>query len=413
MGRKVSAAMLDPAIPALHVPRHASVIGSRRWVFTLAAMTGVTALSIDMSLPAQPTLARVFDVTADTAQLNLSLFMIGFAIAQLVMGYASDVWGRRRVLLGGLALYTLAALACAAAPTIEVVLACRVLQGIGASAAPVVARAMVRDTQPAAAAARLLSTMLATLALAPMLAPSLGGVLLAAFGWRAVIGATALLVTVTSLLLLIKLKPRAGVVRPPLTLSGAVKLYPRLLSRRYAAICYGGAALEGMCLFGVSPFIAVLFEERHMGGVREAGYALAGLGIGGIVFTMVLTWLLKLCRGARNMTRLGGVLSVAGFAAAGLAASWPQFAAAFFVAGCGFYMTHNALVTQVTELDPQNRGAAMSLFAFSFFTGQALGPPLFALGLQSVGVAVTFAAVGVLLLGMSWTAARVLPFGRV
>ena len=92
--------MLDPAIPALHVPRRASVVGSRRWGFTLAAMTGVTALSIDMSLPAQPTLARVFDVTADTAQLNLSLFMIGFAIAQLVMGYASDVWGRRRVLLG-------------------------------------------------------------------------------------------------------------------------------------------------------------------------------------------------------------------------------------------------------------------------------------------------------------------------
>lgn len=186
-----SAAMREPDAPALHVPRRASVVGSRRWVFTLAAMTGVTALSIDMSLPAQPTLARVFDVTADTAQLNLSLFMIGFALAQLVMGYASDVWGRRRVLIGGLALYTLAALACAAAPTIEVVLACRVLQGIGASAAPVVARAMVRDTQPAAAAARLMSTMLATLALAPMLAPTLGGALLAAFGWRAVFAALA------------------------------------------------------------------------------------------------------------------------------------------------------------------------------------------------------------------------------
>ena len=170
----------------MSTPRAPVQIGSARWIATLAAMTAVTALSIDMSLPAQPTLAREFGVTSETAQLTLSLFMIGFAVAQLLVGYLSDAWGRRRVLVLGLGVFAAAGIACAASPSIEVLLVCRVLQGIGASAAPVVARAMVRDTQPAAAAARLLSTMLAALAVAPMIAPTIGGALLAWFGWRAV-----------------------------------------------------------------------------------------------------------------------------------------------------------------------------------------------------------------------------------
>ncbi len=172
--------------------RWPATIGTRRWIATLSAMTAVTALSIDMSLPAQPSLARAFSVPESTAQLTLSLFLVGFAAAQILTGYLSDVLGRRRVMIGGLALFTVAGVACALAPSIEVLLACRVLQGIGAAAAPVVARAMVRDTQPGAQAARLLSTMLAALAIAPMVAPVIGGALLDAFGWRAIFAMLAL-----------------------------------------------------------------------------------------------------------------------------------------------------------------------------------------------------------------------------
>ncbi|MEJ7599659.1 MAG: multidrug effflux MFS transporter, partial [Kofleriaceae bacterium] len=172
-------------------PRHETTVGSLRWIITLAALTGIVALSIDMSLPAQPTLASWFDVPSETAQLTLSLFLIGFAGAQLFVGYLSDAWGRRRVMLGGLAVFVVAGLACTIAPSIEILIACRVLQGIGASAPPVVARAMVRDTQPAAQAARILSTMLAALAIAPMLGPVIGGVILRVVGWRAIFATLA------------------------------------------------------------------------------------------------------------------------------------------------------------------------------------------------------------------------------
>jgi MFS transporter, DHA1 family, multidrug resistance protein len=157
----------------------------------LAALTGTTALSIDMSLPAQPTLAREFAVGPEVAQLTLGLYLAGFAFGQLVVGSLSDALGRRRVLLAGLAVFTAAGVACAVAPSIEVLLAARVIQGFGSAAAPVIARAMVRDTQPAASAARTLSTIMAVLSVAPLLAPGIGGLLLTHLGWQAIFATLA------------------------------------------------------------------------------------------------------------------------------------------------------------------------------------------------------------------------------
>ena len=140
--------MRSPVVVPERAPRWPSRIGSRGWILTLAALTAVVALSIDMSLPAQPTLARGFDVDAEDAQLTLSLFMIGFAGSQIFIGYFADAWGRRRVLAGGLAVFVIAGIGCTLSPSIEVLIAFRVLQGAGAAAGPVVARAMVRDTSP-------------------------------------------------------------------------------------------------------------------------------------------------------------------------------------------------------------------------------------------------------------------------
>jgi DHA1 family bicyclomycin/chloramphenicol resistance-like MFS transporter len=163
--------------------------GGKPWVLTLAAVTAVTALSIDMSLPAQPAISREFDVRSDVAQLTLSLFLVGFASSQIVFGSLSDAFGRLRVLLAGFALFTVASAACAVSPAVEGLLAARFLQGVGASAGPVIARAMVRDTQATSAAARTLSTIVSVLAIAPMVAPMIGAALLDWFGWPAIFAA--------------------------------------------------------------------------------------------------------------------------------------------------------------------------------------------------------------------------------
>jgi DHA1 family bicyclomycin/chloramphenicol resistance-like MFS transporter len=152
----------------------------------LTAVVGVGALSIDMFLPALPAMAAAFGTDAGTAQLTLTLFLAGFAVSQLVFGPLSDRFGRRRVLIAGLALYALAGLACAVAPEMSVLLAARIVQALGAGSGPVVARAIVRDLYDQERAARMLAAMGTAQALTPILAPIVGSWIHVLAGWRAI-----------------------------------------------------------------------------------------------------------------------------------------------------------------------------------------------------------------------------------
>lgn len=142
-------------------------------------------LSTDLYLASLPHLATDFGVTPAAVQQTLSLFVIGFGVAQLVSGPLSDRFGRRPVLLWGLALYIVASLACAAAPTLPLLVAMRFVQAIGCCTAAVVARALVRDVYAPADGARMLAKASSLLALAPLIGPVLGGYLQVWFGWRA------------------------------------------------------------------------------------------------------------------------------------------------------------------------------------------------------------------------------------
>ena len=118
-------------------------------------------------------------------QLTLSAYLIGFAVGQIAYGPFSDRHGRKPVLLAALVLFSLGNVACTFAPSIEMLIAARTLQALGGSGAIVVARAIVRDLYAGARAGRELSLMGAIMALAPIVAPLIGGVLQTAFGWRA------------------------------------------------------------------------------------------------------------------------------------------------------------------------------------------------------------------------------------
>jgi DHA1 family bicyclomycin/chloramphenicol resistance-like MFS transporter len=152
----------------------------------LTAIVGVGALSIDMFLPSLPTIAAVFDAGAATAQLTVTLFLAGLAVSQLLWGPLSDRLGRRRVLLVGLALYTVAGTACAFIPGIRTLIAARVVQAFGAGSGPVIARAVVRDLYEPQRAARILAAMGTAQALTPILAPIIGGWVHGLAGWHAV-----------------------------------------------------------------------------------------------------------------------------------------------------------------------------------------------------------------------------------
>ena len=151
----------------------------------ITAMMMMQPLSTDLYLASLPSLVSGFGVPVATVQLTLSLFVIGFGSAQLVIGPLSDRFGRRPVLLAGLALYVAASALCGLAQSIELLIAARFLQALGCCAAVMIGRAVVRDAYAPQDSAKFLARASTWISLAPIFGPILGAYLQVAFGWRA------------------------------------------------------------------------------------------------------------------------------------------------------------------------------------------------------------------------------------
>ncbi len=162
----------------------------------LTTLVALGPLSTDLYLPALPGLTQTFNTDVAQVQLTLSVFLIGFAVAQLIYGPLSDRYGRRSLMLFGLALYLLASLGCMLAPSIDALIVARFFQALGACAGPVLGRAIVRDVYGPLQAARVLAYISGAMAIAPMIGPFFGGWLTAWFGWRANFAALALFAAV-------------------------------------------------------------------------------------------------------------------------------------------------------------------------------------------------------------------------
>ncbi|NIH96350.1 DHA1 family bicyclomycin/chloramphenicol resistance-like MFS transporter [Mycolicibacterium fluoranthenivorans] len=162
-------------------------------IAVLALLSAVTPLSIDMYLSAFPEMAAEFGTSASMIQLTLTALLIGLAVGQLVIGPLSDRYGRRTPLLVGSLVCLVASLLCIVSPTAPVLIALRFAQGFGGAAGVVISRAIVADRATGAAAARLFGVLMVIGALAPVIAPVLGGFIVADLGWRAVFAALAVL----------------------------------------------------------------------------------------------------------------------------------------------------------------------------------------------------------------------------
>jgi DHA1 family bicyclomycin/chloramphenicol resistance-like MFS transporter len=165
--------------------------GRARTALVLGAFVAIGPLTIDMYLPALPTITRELLTTSAAVQLTLTGTLVGLALGQLVLGPLSDAFGRRRPLLAGTALHVLASLLVLVAPNLAVLGALRVLQGVGAAAGAVIAIAVVRDLYDGRAAATMLSRLFLVLGAAPVLAPTIGGELLRFTSWRGIFAVLA------------------------------------------------------------------------------------------------------------------------------------------------------------------------------------------------------------------------------
>ena len=154
-------------------------------VWLLVAMTGIGPFTMQVLVPSLPAMGRDLGASTATVQLTVTLYLIAIGAGQLVYGPLSDRFGRRPLLMGGLALYAVASLAAALAPGIVGVVVARLFQAVGACAGVVLARAVIRDAWPRDEAASVLGYVTMGMTVAPMLAPVFGSLLEMQFGWRA------------------------------------------------------------------------------------------------------------------------------------------------------------------------------------------------------------------------------------
>lgn len=222
---------------------------SKSFIVLLGSMSALTAMSIDMSLPSLPLLTQVMHTSAAKAQMTLGSFLLGFAVAQLVFGPLSDRFGRKKPLIAGLVLFVLAGIGCTVAQTIDQLIVLRFLHGAGACAGRVMATAIVRDLFDRRDGTRMLSYMTTVTAMAPLIAPTIGGLLMDVASWRAIYGLTSV-AGVLVLVAIVLLLGESATRRDP----DAVRLKPMLRNcRRF----FGNREVMGHTLVNAFVFSAL------------------------------------------------------------------------------------------------------------------------------------------------------------
>ncbi len=355
---------------------------------TLLFVLGLTGFAANIAVrvldPIVPLLAREFNVSVTVVALLASAYTLPYALGQPILGPLGDSKGKVRVM--SIALLVLAAALAGSmlawdVPTLAIA---RALSGLAAGACIPLAIAIVGDRFPleqrqVALSRYLLAVIVGQLAGAPM-----SGILSEMIGWRPVFGIAAAIALIAAIAVRTMLPPREDAERPPFNTAMIIATYKRILRHPLAKYCYLTVAVEGVFIYGIPPYIAALLEERGAGGVREAGFVVAGIGLGGLIFNLVLPGLLRRTSRASVM-RLGGCVIAAGMVVVALGATWPIEMAGFTAIGLGFYMLHTGIQIEATELAPDARGSAVALHAFSLFFGMALGPLFYGLAIPRIG----------------------------
>ena len=262
-----------------------------RLLLILGALSAFGPLAIDFYLPSFPALARAFVTDVEHVQLSLASYFVGLAIGQLIYGPMADRFGRRKPLLVGVALFSLASLACALAPSLEWLIAARFVQALGGCAGMVVSRAVVRDMCDPISSAKVFSQLMLVMGLAPILAPLAGGLLLSSLGWPSIFICLTLF-SFACLLAVAKWLPETlADDAPPAPLRGALGEYKRLFAdlpfMGYALT--GGFAIAGMFAYiAGSPFI---FIELYGIPAEHYGWLFGSNALGFILVAQLNAWL--------------------------------------------------------------------------------------------------------------------------
>ncbi|RIX81234.1 multidrug effflux MFS transporter [Acidovorax cavernicola] len=339
-------------------PRHAPL-----WLLALVTFSGTLAMHV--FVPALPVAAKSLGAGMGAMQMTVSLYILGLAAGQLVYGPLADRFGRRPVLLAGLAIYAVSGLAAAVAPDVHALIAARLFQAVGGCAGLVLGRSIVRDTAEPQEATRRLALMNLMVAVGPSVAPLIGGALATALGWRSIFYALFAL-GVTGFLFAWRLLPETGAPGTALDGAALARNYRQLVgSRAFVGFSVGGGcATTSMYAFIASaPFIFV--DQLHRP-AHEAGIYLAILVSGVWLGSFLTSRLISRVRLDRLMVRSNALSVAAAFVLLGAALagqlSVPLIVASMFLFTVGAGMASPAALTLAISVNPKVIGSASGLY---------------------------------------------------
>jgi predicted MFS family arabinose efflux permease len=374
-------------------------------VFAVCAFASGFALRIidPLILP----IAQQFAVDPSAAALLSTAFALPYAMAQPFLGPLGDRFGKARCIQVCVVAMALALAAGAVAPSFEVLMATRIAAGVFAGGLIPLVLAGIGDAYALQERQVTIGRLLLAIITGQMLGSSVAGFANDAFGWRSGL-AVAAAAAIGAALLAWAAMPAAQLVRPaPGTPRVSfVALYGRVFDNPKALWLYAAIVLEACFVFGAFPYVGQFLID-HAGSTasaapRQAGLVLGAFSIGGLVYALCVRRLIALL-GVRRMCVVGSASAAAAYASLTLLHLWWLAALAMVLAGTSYYMLHNSLQTEATEIAPTARGSAVALFACGFFAGQGLGPILFGALVHSFGfhAALLTSAVGLVGLGQA------------
>ncbi len=399
-----------PAVPPGDAPSRSPVPIAA--ISALAFAAFASAASLRVTDPSLTRIADDYSVTIAIASYVITSYALAYGVLQVVFGPAGDRYGKVRVVAWACAASTLTAVMCAAAPSLVTLLAARALSGAAAAAIIPLSMAWIGDVIPYDRRQPVLARFLTGQILGVASGGLLGGLAADYVGWRMAFLFLAAWFAAAALMLWrlmrglpapVLVTPRAGESAVAHMASNMREVIVRPWPRVILAIVF----LEGVTLFGAFAFVATHVHVRYGMSLTLAGSVALMFGIGGLTFALGSRWLVRRL-GEAVMAGTGAVLLGASFLSVGLIdARWVAMPA-MLVAGLGFYMLHNTLQVQATQMAPERRGAAVSLFAFCYFFGQSVGVAVAGLLLRQLdtGTVIALGGAGVLLVGLRFAMLR-------
>ncbi len=377
------------------------------FLFLLATSCFVGSLSLRLLDPVVPDVARDLATSPEAVALLSTAFMLTYAMTQPFVGAIADAFGKVRILKLCSAALALMLVVMALAPSIEVMYAARILGGAFGGGVFTVALSIVGDRVAYAERQVALSKLIMASQFAQLFGVIAAAMIASFVGWRVAVASAAVVAIAAAIMLERNLKPRPDAVRHPINMARIRSTLSRLFSNPRTQTCYSGVLLDGMAVMGIVPFVAILLEMRGEGGLREAGFVISGLAMGGLLYTLTVGRTMALVGGMHNMLRFGGALAAIGMAVVAHGGPWPLQMAMFALIGFGFFMLHGSLQAQATDVAPELRSTSVSMHSCAFTLGNAIGPALYAIGINTIGAkpSILIGALAILAVGI-FTAAQ-------